>query len=280
MLAVVTGAGSGIGLACVAKFLLRDYYVVALVHNGRGEDRLLDSLAQKNIRANRLFIVHADFYYPTEVDAAIKEIENIMHTSGLKINCLINCAGVYSQIGHMLKDGEEIHAMVNFIAPIIIINAIKKHFIKSGARIFCVIPDFRRSLINFHLKNGFKYAYLKSKLDLATNAIMLKQNGSTFSVFLFVPSRSTTDFYTKHTYGVFSKEGSLKKMFSMPPEYSAEQIVLLASRPEYNGVNVGLYKGLTSQKMPKAFFKTYKDGKKYKETVDRCLNFANCVKNC
>ena len=109
---------------------------------------------------------------------------------------------------------------------------------------------------------------------MASKAISFNKNNNNFGVFLFVPKVSTTDFYTKYTFGIFSKEGSLKKMFSMPPEYSAEQIVLLASRPEYSDVKVGLYKGLASQKIPKVFFKTYKDGKKYKETVDRCLNFA------
>ncbi|MBQ7578969.1 MAG: SDR family NAD(P)-dependent oxidoreductase [Clostridia bacterium] len=268
MVAVVTGAGSGIGLCCVAKLLARDYYVVALVHNQRGEDRLLDSLAKKNVKVFRLYIVHADFCFLSEINNAIYETKQILKKIGENINCIINCAGIYSQIGHLLKEGEDMHAMVNFIAPVLICSALKKFFSESQTRIFCLIPNFKTNYIRIHLKNGFKYTYLKSKLDLAMYFLFHNDNNS---VFLFMPANSTTDFYTKHTFGVVQKIGQIKKAFSMPPEYSAEQIVLLASRPEFSSKNTFLYKGLNLQKLPKMFFKNYKDGKKYGKTVEKCL---------
>lgn len=269
---MVTGAGSGIGLACVAKFLLRDYYVLALVHNQRGEDRLLDSLAQKNIRVNRLYIIHADFCYSNELKEATREIGEILKSNSFKIDCLINCAGIYSQINHLSNSGEEIHAIVNFIAPAIILNSVKHYFSKNSPRIFCLVPDYNRAKLWFHYKNGYKYAYLKSKLDFANLVLNFGQKNG-LNVFLYVPNRSTTDFFTKHTFGLALKEGGIKKMFSLPPEYSAEQIVLLASRPEYGEVHVGVFKGLKTCNLPKTFLKQHKNGKRYSETLNKCQEF-------
>lgn len=95
MVAVVTGAGSGIGLRCVEKLLLRDYIVVAWVKNKVDEELMLADLALKNIRIHRLYVVHADFIDLSSVTEATRETLELLGELNSGLDAFINCAGVF-----------------------------------------------------------------------------------------------------------------------------------------------------------------------------------------
>ena len=82
MVAVVTGAGSGIGMCSVAKLLLRDYVVIAWVKNSLGEVGLLENMARKNIRVHKLYIIKADFCEQSQLNLAISETKQILKKYG------------------------------------------------------------------------------------------------------------------------------------------------------------------------------------------------------
>lgn len=71
------------------------------------------------------------------------------------------------------------------------------------------------------------------------------------------PRPSTTDFYIKNTIGLRQKMGFVRKMFSLPPEYTAEQITILATRPEYANESGTLYRDLHPVALPADFFTTH-----------------------
>lgn len=117
---LITGAGSGIGLAATRLFLKKDYIVFAHYHNS------CDALAQINSENLKLF--KADFKKYGEVEELISKC---MATS--EIDILVNNAGDYtvkdSLSGVMPNDIEE-SFRINTIAPFILTKSVISSMIK------------------------------------------------------------------------------------------------------------------------------------------------------
>ena len=256
MIAVVTGAGSGIGLSCVAKLLIRDYIVIALVKNKLGEERLLSSLALKNIRVHKLYIFSADFENVNQVQEMINECKNVIEGCGNKLDVFINCAGIYSSLNFKANSGNEIHMVINFLTPIKILKELSNYLNNSvNARVVFLFPNLNKNSSCFGKNsNNFKKEFYNSKLCLALYLHELSKKCENYNIYLFMPRPSTTDFYIKNTSGYVSSLGLLRKMFSLPPEYSAEQIIMLATRPEFSNESGALYKELKPVPLPKYMY--------------------------
>ncbi|MBQ7453416.1 MAG: hypothetical protein IJS68_04070, partial [Clostridia bacterium] len=157
--------------------------------------------------------------------------------------------------GHNKNTKREIHFMVNYDAPLLLMRALCDKFSPTGARIICLIPNFNHKHLWWYAKRGFKYAYYKSKFDLANYFLSNHDMLGNTHVYLYVPKRATTDFFLKNTIGYENKQGRFLRYFSLPPEYSAEQIVLLSTRPELEEPTCHFYSGLSAVKTPKVFLR-------------------------
>lgn len=246
MLAVITGAGSGIGRATVAKMLIRDYVVVAWVKNMLGELSLLEAMARKDVRVHNLYIVRADFCDLTQVEEAITETKNICDHIHQVIDVFINCAAVYTQTNFKAKGGKDVHFLVNFQIPVKLLCAFEKKFSFGSGRAVFLFPNINRQSRDVGRANytNFKKSYINSKCCLAFYLESLARAGQNYNIYLYLPKTSTTDFYIKETVGKELFFGQVKKMFSLPPEYSAEQIVTIATRPEFSNETGGIYRDL------------------------------------
>lgn len=257
MLAVITGAGSGIGRASVAKMLIRDYVVVAWVKNMLGEVSLLETLARKGIRVHKLYIVRADFCDIAQVESAITETKNICEEVNQSIDVFINCAGIYSQINFKAKGGTDIHFLVNFQVPVKLLSAFEGLLKKShkGRAVF-LFPNIncQSRIIGKSNYTNFKKSYINSKCCLAFYLESLARAGQSYNIYLYLPKTSTTDFFIKETIGAELFWGQVKKMFSLPPEYSAEQIVTIATRPEFADETGGIYHDMKLIPQPRFMF--------------------------
>ena len=253
MVVVITGASGGIGRSVVAKMLSREFKVLALVRNKIGEASLLDYLAKKNVRVYNLYIINADFCDASEIGDALTVLEDYYKEFG-EFGAFINCAGCYFKTNNKTKD---LNTAVNFTSALKIFYAVKP-LMKNEARIIFLVPKIRK--IDFILNRSF----MNSNLFLINDIINLAKNGDNLNYYFYSPRQSSTNFYSKNTKGFLSVIGAVRKGFSMPPEYSAEQIVHIALRKEYSGVSGGFYFDNKIEQIPKVFY-----NKKFKELADK-----------
>lgn len=258
MVAVVTGAGSGIGLRCVEKLLLRDYIVVAWVKNKVDEELMLADLALKNIRVHRLYVVHADFIDLSSVTEATRETLELLGDLNSGLDAFINCAGVFSGKNFTPHAENEEQKIVNLQAPLVLLNSLSVELEKrTNSRAIFVVADKLKPKITPNKVNTFTRAYYFSKTELARALTSLAKKGTNYGILMVSPRPSTTDFYIKNTIGLRQKMGFVRKMFSLPPEYTAEQITILATRPEYANESGTLYRDLRPVALPADFFATH-----------------------
>ena len=84
---VITGASSGIGLACAKKFFQEGFHVVV---TGRDEKRLRDAITGMNNQSNQVLPIVAD----VSIEADCKRVmEETINKFG-RIDILINNAGI------------------------------------------------------------------------------------------------------------------------------------------------------------------------------------------
>lgn len=110
---LITGAGTGIGLSCVKKFLAQGWEVVA--HYNRSAQSL-KSLAKQN---KSLKLIQADFVHKKEVLKFIDEVKK------LNLTALINNAGIhdFSRDEADRIDGIQKVLMVNTVVPVLLAEA-------------------------------------------------------------------------------------------------------------------------------------------------------------
>ena len=257
MIAVVAGASGGIGRSVVSKLLVREFIVFAWVKNKVGEVTLLEYLANANVRVNNLYIICADFCDVTQIYTGADEMAQILSSRAFKknpkIDVFINCSGCFYSVHP--KTGKDLNFQINFEAPILLIKELEK-FASIDARAVFLMPNFNSNLRHFQLSNlsGAKRSYLTSKL-LLLNALKNEiKKGEVFNIYFYCAKPTNTSFYIKNVTGAMEYLGVIRKAFSLPPEFSAEQVVLLATRPEYDGESGCLYYDLKPVPMPKVVY--------------------------
>ncbi|MBO4569959.1 MAG: SDR family NAD(P)-dependent oxidoreductase [Clostridia bacterium] len=253
MVVVITGASGGIGRSVVAKMLSREFKVLALVKNKIGEASLLDYLAKKNVRVYNLYLICADFCDASAIGDALTCLEDFYKEFG-EFGAFINCAGCYFKANNKTKD---LNTSVNFTSALKIFYGVKP-LMKNEARVIFLVPRIRK--FDFVLNKPF----MISNLFLINDIINLAKKGDNLNYYFYSPRQSNTNFYSKNARGVLAVIGAVRKGFSMPPEYSAEQIVHIALRKEYAGVSGGFYFDNKIMTIPRVF-----DNKKFKELADK-----------
>mgnify|MGYP003571304717 CR=1 FL=1 len=241
MIALVTGASGGIGRSVVSKLLVRNFIVYAWVKNKIGEEQLLDYLARINVRVNNLYIFSADFCDSVQVSGAIIEVKTMLKKR--KISLFINCAGCF--MPHTRKAQTDANFIVNCFMPINLFNQFSS-LMSSDARAIFLLPNFKSNLAHFQISNlsATKKSYLISKLMLYYKLRQAAKMGKQTNIYFYSAHPTTTDFYIKNVSGFMHYLGIIRKAFSYPPEFAAEQVVTLATRPEFSNESGGLYYNL------------------------------------
>lgn len=112
-IAVITGAGSGIGRALTQQLIDDGYAVIAI---GRRMETL--TITQQKDTTN-IHLMQVDLAKPKE----IKSLENYLTTNNIKIKFLIHNAAVLEPIGNILEidiDDFKYHLAINLEAPLVL----------------------------------------------------------------------------------------------------------------------------------------------------------------
>ncbi|MBL8012577.1 MAG: SDR family oxidoreductase [Candidatus Omnitrophica bacterium] len=184
--AIITGAGSGIGLACVQKFLAAGWMVDAHYHSS---DNALKRLSKKYGNALKCF--KADFSDEASLKSFLEHIRNI------RADALVNNAAIYdlSQGGrNRVADAQKIF-MINTIVPILIAEVVFEEMkIKRKGAIVNI-----SSIAAKYGSNGTEIFYGASKRGLEALTRTLSRQGATNGICVNTvrPGAIDTDFHKK-----------------------------------------------------------------------------------
>jgi len=159
---VVTGATRGIGRATVEAILARGGKVVAVARDPEAL-RLLVQSSEGRIRA-----VSADLEDVARVqDAAKRAIDAFGPIDGL-----VNCAGIarYEPVGAISLASIEAQLHVNFVAPLLLSQALAEHFGTRGGSIVNVSSTLSERVA----PNTLVYAASKAALNAMTKTLALE----------------------------------------------------------------------------------------------------------
>ena len=262
MLAVILGASGAIGRSTVAKLLVRDYVVIAFVKDKIGEFSLLDYLAKSNVRVNLLYIFNADFRQEDEISAIINKTEKLAKKFK-GISLFVNCAGIY--IKPSVNPRQDLNRIINFEVPLKLFFSLTKNMNKDSRAIF-IMPDFLRHNSFLQTLSKTHKNYLNSKLILMFNLLLWLKSGQNENVYFFIPKKTNSQFFVKNVTGLKRILGQIRNIFSFPPEFSAEQIITVATRKEFDGESGGIYYNLKPVPAPK-----FIQNKKFAEKFNNLL---------
>lgn len=156
--AIITGAGSGIGLATVELFVEKGANVWAFVHSINPEIREKYNLLMEK---NSVWIKPVEFDLLDE--KSIKESVKLVISNSEKIDILVNCAGIVNAktLGMTSIDEMNLSMNANFIMPSLLMQLVSRKMMrqKSGN----IINISSRAALEF--RSG-AYAYGSSKMAL------------------------------------------------------------------------------------------------------------------
>lgn len=198
---LITGAGSGIGLALVKKFLLEGWKVVGHYHSSSQELKNL----QKRYHHDALQLLKADFNKTSDVTAFLK------HVKKYSLDALINNAGIYdvsstskNRIAHVQNT-----FLVNTIVPALIAEAVLTNMKKRR----------RGHIVNIS-SIGAKYGsgigsmfYGASKRGLEAITKSLAREGAPYNVLVNTVRPGVTD--TKFIYRIPKNLEDRKKLIPL-----------------------------------------------------------------
>ena len=168
--AVVTGATSGIGKACVELLLNAGVDVIGL---GRDDDKINGLIASlSSIKNAKLTCVKGDLGSNQSVfDSAQKIIDVILKDYEGQLDLMFHVAGRVSSGFHVNEDGNEVTFATNHLAPFLLTHYLYPYQLKSKDPRILVVSSrsHYRANINYkNLQNKYFYnifkAYKRSKL--------------------------------------------------------------------------------------------------------------------
>lgn len=184
---LITGAGTGIGLSCVEKFLEKDWIVYAHYNKSSGE---LDKL-KKERSEERIILKKCDFSNREDFDCFLNYVKK------LKINALINNAGIYDfsyDKENRIDEVQEV-LLVNTIVPTLLAEVVLNNMKQKKQGSILNISSIG-SKYGSGIKNIF-YGISKSALEASTKS--LAREGASYNILVNAirPGVTDTSFHVK-----------------------------------------------------------------------------------
>ena len=224
-IALVTGAGSGIGQACALALLAAGWHVV---FNGRRADALLAAIA-RSPQAERAWAVPGDVSDPAAVRAMFEQIEQRFG----RLDLLFNNAGVFTAglpIDELpveaWREAVDINLTGAFLCTREAFRLMKKQSPRGG-RIL------NNGSISAHAPrpNSVAYTATKHAMSGLTKSCALDGRAFDIAVGQIDIGNAATDMTTAMARGMAQPDGSVRTEARMDVRHVADTVVHLASLP-------------------------------------------------
>ncbi len=218
---LITGAGAGIGLACVELFLKQGYEVFAHYRQS------VDALKKLQGQRGQLELIKADFSKKADLKKFLLKIKKI------KLNALVNNAGDYDV---SLSKSDRIESvnrllMVNAVAPVLIAETVLEQMkTQQSGHIVNV------SSVGVKFGSGAKnifYGVSKGGLEVATRT--LAREGAPYNILVnsIRPGVTDTNFHAKAAKNLKERAKLIPLKRIAKPEEIARLIVFLCTQNSY-----------------------------------------------
>jgi NAD(P)-dependent dehydrogenase (short-subunit alcohol dehydrogenase family) len=223
--ALVTGAGSGIGKAA-ALALLRDGYHVALV--GRRKDRLEQTAAESGAR-DRALVLPADI----TKDAQVKEVFDKTRVAWGRLDVLFNNAGMGAPAVPMedlpiekFREVVELNLVAMFVCTQEAIRIMKAQDPRGGRII-------NNGSISAHVPRPMSVAYTATKHAVTglTRCISLDGRKDDITASQIDIGNASTDLAARMAQGVPQADGSIRPEPLMDVEHVGNAVLYMANLP-------------------------------------------------
>ena len=151
---VITGASAGIGKATAAEMARLGYSVVMLVRDCEKSRRAAEEIKTES-GSDDVRMICVDLASRDSITSAAEQ----MKSAGIRIDVLVNNAGVYKSTREMSPDGIEMTLAVNFVAP----------FLLTGLLLPLMADDGDARIINVSSEN-YRTAKLSAPLGEADSS--------------------------------------------------------------------------------------------------------------
>lgn len=196
---LITGASRGIGLALIRQFLDNGYHVIGTSRSGK-----IENMAQGKFEAMPLDLSSA---------ASIGDFEKNIATKEIKIDILINNAGIGPDLDHDLPDESSFRATleVNLTGTTLFTESMLKHMNASGKLIN--ISSKMGSLANCRSSDSPAYRISKAALNMYTKILANRLAGQ-LTVAAIHPGWVRTTIAPSNIHGRLSADESAKGIYN------------------------------------------------------------------
>lgn len=243
MLAIVTGANSGMGKATVSALADKGYEVIMLCRNEKRGMDAFTSLKSENPNRN-LELMLCDLGNLS----SIRAFADSFAKKGKRIDLIINNAGFISLDRQLTDDGFERQFGVNHLGHFLLVNLLLP-FMDKGSRIVVVASGAHKAgKIHFddiNLTKGYNVvkAYGQSKLAnvLFTRELAKRLAARKITVNCCHPGAVATNMGVDRETGFGKTITGMLKPFFLTPEEGAKTAVFLATDPSVKSVTGGYF---------------------------------------
>lgn len=239
MLAIITGANSGMGRATVAAMADRGYDVIMLCRNEKRGQEAYDALKSEKPERN-IELMLCDLGNLKSIRSFVREFQNKNRT----LDVLINNAGFISLDRQLTDDGFERQFGINHLGHFALTEQLIP-FMKEGSRIVVVASGAHKAgKIHFDdigLEKGYNVvkAYGQSKLAnvLYTRELAVRLTERGITVNCCHPGAVATNMGVSRDTGFGKTITGMLKPFFLTPEEGARTAVFLATDPSVQHIS-------------------------------------------
>ena len=267
---LITGASSGLGLACVKRFAMLNAEIILLCRNEEKAKKMIEEVKKVVPKAN-LSLIICDLSSFNSVKNFIEVIKKRYD----KIDVLINNAAVMKQKRTLTGDGFETMFQVNFLSPVLLMKELAPLLAESnyGHIINITLPSkkLRFNFDDIQFEKNYKSfdSFFKIKLALLLYSLKSAKNSTFKNIKITCAVPNTKPFKSDLGRDTPFFIKFIKNLISVPVEDVTENMVYLLEHGIKNRKTGEIISGKTSIN-PTVY---WKDEKTQKQVYELANNY-------